>query len=127
MNAYADDKGSSAGAARERRSPVGPGSEGAADRELEKYVAAVARELRDPLRTILHLAQMIRDNDGALDGRTSEYAEYIRASAERVYDAINSLGDLRVARSAAGAGDSHGEPPALATSARNETLDRAQP
>jgi signal transduction histidine kinase len=106
---------------------VGPGSEGAADRELEKYVAAVARELRDPLRTILHLAQMIRDNDGALDGRTSEYAEYIRASAERVYDAINSLGDLRVARSAAGAGDSHGEPPALATSARNETLDRAQP
>jgi hypothetical protein len=66
-------------------------SASAADVACKQYLATVAGKLRDPLRTILHLALLIRDNDGTLDGRIQQYAEYIRSSADQMYEVVEGL------------------------------------
>lgn len=55
-----------------------------ADRMLEESIAAAACELRGPLRSILKLARLLREYDGAMDAETMEYADYIRANAEHM-------------------------------------------
>lgn len=55
-----------------------------ADRMLEESIAAAACELRGPLRSILKLARLLREYDGAMDAEAREYADYIRANAEHM-------------------------------------------
>jgi len=63
----------------------------AVDRAFDDYIAASARELRGPLRSVLRLARVLREYDGAMDGSAREYADYIRASAEHMTMMLNDL------------------------------------
>jgi len=55
-----------------------------AERFSDDSIASVACELRGPLRSVLKLAQLLKEYDGAIDADTREYADYIRANAEHM-------------------------------------------
>lgn len=62
-----------------------------AERVFDDYIASVARELRLPLRSILRLARMLGEHEGAVDAETRQYVDYIRASAEHMSVMLGNL------------------------------------
>lgn len=78
-----------------------------AEQVFDDYISSVANELRLPLRSILRLARLLGEHEGAVDAGTREYVDYIRASAEHMSVMLNDL------RRPAGAGQRlvKGRPP----------------
>jgi len=54
------------------------------DRAFDEYIAAASTQFRGPLRSILKLARLLGEYDGAPDACSREYAEHIRANAEHM-------------------------------------------
>jgi PAS domain S-box-containing protein len=68
-----------------------------ANRELESFAYSVSHDLRTPLRGIDGYASMLEeDAAGALDGRSREHLQRIRAAAQRMGTLITDL--LRLSR-----------------------------
>lgn len=62
-----------------------------AEQVFDEYISAVANELRLPLRSILRLARLLGEHEGAVNAETREYVDYIRASAEHMFVMLNDL------------------------------------
>lgn len=62
-----------------------------AEQVFDDYISSVANELHLPLRSILRLARLLGEHEGAVDAETREYVDYIRASAEHMFVMLNNL------------------------------------